>query len=76
MPIFRLQNWNFANARKLINSYVYTYRINLPGNLKEAIARISKFLANPSEKSSNLNSQSFFSEPKEEMVSTGSGFMK
>jgi hypothetical protein len=71
-----LQNWNFANARKLINSYVYTYRINLPINLKEIVTRIFKYSANHSEMVSSFDSQSYYTDQKEEMMSTGSAFMK
>jgi hypothetical protein len=80
-----LQNWNFANARKLVNSYLYTYRINLPPNIKDTAHKVVKSTPTPTHSQTNsvYDAQSFpnqtqtsLTEPKDEMFSTGSGFLK
>jgi hypothetical protein len=78
-----LQNWNFANARKLINSYVYTYRINLPPNIKETAQKIAKSTPMHSQISLTSNTQNYQSqtqtsltESKTDLHSTGEAYMR
>jgi hypothetical protein len=37
--ILSLQNWTFPNARKLINSYLYTYRIKSSTDLSHIMKK-------------------------------------
>ena len=48
IQLFSLQNWNFANARKLINSYAYTYRIKIASSLKDVLKKWERTSCNSS----------------------------
>jgi hypothetical protein len=69
----------------LINSYLYTYRINLPLNIKDAALKAVKTNSNSVSQMSSVydppqsypsQSQTSFAESKDEMQSTGNGFLR
>jgi hypothetical protein len=75
LPLFRLQNWTFVNARRLVNSYVYTYRLPLAANLYEAMKKRERTTLNSSI-SDIYSSQGpylnhFVSNSKADLISTG-----
>lgn len=64
-----------VNARKLINSYVYTYKVTLPTNLKDTLKKRERAIFNATisdHYNSQVSSTSHSYMPsKTELVSTG-----